>query len=351
MRILDKKESLSRTRLLDIFDRIQSLKVGVIGDFTLDAYWYADMTRSQLSRETPLFPRPVVRETYSPGGAANVAWNLADLRPKEVMAFTVFGADWRGQILKDCLHKVSVNTSSSLTVDNWSTPLFGKVVLTNEKLMQEDSRLDFINSTILSENRQEELFLKVQERLPELDALIIADYQACGVFGERLRMRLNELTIQKPALICIADSRQKIGSYHGMILKPNEVEAGQYLFPGRELNTISEQEWLEAGNRLSQQSGKAVYLTKGELGCWLFSDGQFTHIPSVKIPPPIDPVGAGDTFVAALAACLAAGAKTEEAGIVATLASAVTVKTLHITGTASPVAILSEYDAFESDPE
>jgi bifunctional ADP-heptose synthase (sugar kinase/adenylyltransferase) len=61
-------------------------------------YWYADMTRAQLSREAPLFNRPVVAETYSPGGAANVAWNLADLGVGEVHAITVLGADWRGSI-------------------------------------------------------------------------------------------------------------------------------------------------------------------------------------------------------------------------------------------------------------
>ena len=51
---------------------MRPLRVGVVGDFTLDGYWFADMTRSALSRETPLFPRPVVREHYSCGGAANV---------------------------------------------------------------------------------------------------------------------------------------------------------------------------------------------------------------------------------------------------------------------------------------
>jgi sugar/nucleoside kinase (ribokinase family) len=68
------------------------------------------------------------------------------------------------------------------------------------------------------------------------------------------------------------------------------------------------------------------------------------HIQAVKVPPPIDTVGAGDTFVAALAACLAGGASEFEAGMVATLASAVTIKILRMTGTASPSTILKEYD-------
>ena len=73
---------------------------GCCGDFVLDGYWYADMTRAQLSRETPLYNRPVVAETYSPGGAANVAWNLADLGVGEVHAISVLGKDWRGSLLE-----------------------------------------------------------------------------------------------------------------------------------------------------------------------------------------------------------------------------------------------------------
>lgn len=344
MKTIKINETLSRKRLIDILEAIQSVKLGVVGDFTLDAYWYADMTRSQLSRETPLFPRPVYKETYSPGGAANVAWNLADLQPKQTFAFTVFGQDWRGQILSEVLQKAGVDTSTSLTVDSWSTPLFGKVLLTNGNLMQEDSRLDFINPMALPENEQENLFLKIQEQIPDLDALIVADYQEYGIFGDRLRMKLIEAASNHPSLRFVVDSRQQVGSYPGMILKPNEAEAGTFLFPARDVRTISEQEWLEAGQRLSRHAGKPIFLTRGDQGCWLYSQDDVIHIQAVKVPPPIDTVGAGDTFVAALTACLASGASELEAGMVATLASAVTIKILRMTGTATQSTILKEYD-------
>ena len=48
-------------------------KIGIVGDFCMDVYWHADMTRSLLSRETPRFPLPVVREEFFGGAAANVA--------------------------------------------------------------------------------------------------------------------------------------------------------------------------------------------------------------------------------------------------------------------------------------
>jgi bifunctional ADP-heptose synthase (sugar kinase/adenylyltransferase) len=237
-----------------------------------------------------------------------------------------------------------VDTSTSLTISSWSTPLFGKVLLTNGHLIQEDSRIDFINSTALPTNDQETLFSKIEEQIQKLDALIIADYQGFGIFGDRLRMKLIEAASNHPSFIFVVDSRQQVGSYPGMILKPNETEAGEFLFPNRDVRTISEQEWLEGGQKLSRHAGKPIFLTRGEQGCWLFSEDSGIHIQAVKVPPPIDTVGAGDTFVAALAACLAAGANELEAGMVATLASAVTIKILRMTGTASPTSILNEYD-------
>ena len=63
-------EELSRVRLEEILLRLPARTIGVVGDLGLDAYWYADMTVSVISRETPRFPRPVMREAYSPGAGA-----------------------------------------------------------------------------------------------------------------------------------------------------------------------------------------------------------------------------------------------------------------------------------------
>ena len=58
-----------------------------------------------------------------------------------------------------------------------------------------------------------------------------------------------------------------------------------------------------------------------------------------------DTVGAGDTFISALAGTLAVGGSPWEAGVIANLAAAVTVEKLNQTGTASPDEILTKYDS------
>ena len=66
-------------------------------------------------------------------------------------------------------------------------------------------------------------------------------------------------------------------------------------------------------------------------------------MPGVALAPPLDPVGAGDTFLSACSAALAAGAHPLQAAALANLAAAVSVRKLRITGTASPQEILGLY--------
>jgi bifunctional ADP-heptose synthase (sugar kinase/adenylyltransferase) len=104
------KIPVDRIRLEQIINKIKDLRIGVVGDFILDGYWYADMEQSQLSRETATFPRPITREMYSSGGAANAAWNLSALGAAGVVGFSVIGDDWRGNILRS-LWKSDANLS------------------------------------------------------------------------------------------------------------------------------------------------------------------------------------------------------------------------------------------------
>ena len=76
---------------------IGRVRIGVLGDAALDVHWYADMKKSELSRETPHYPLPVVREEFSPGAAGNLAANVAALLPGRLDFCGVIGGDWRGE--------------------------------------------------------------------------------------------------------------------------------------------------------------------------------------------------------------------------------------------------------------
>jgi len=346
-------EFLTRARLEDILSRVRSLRVGVVGDFTLDGYWFADMTRSVISREAPLYPRPVVSEQYSCGGAANTAWNLAALGPVEVRAFTVLGDDWRGELLLRALRQAGVDPRDVLTAPGWSTPFFGKVILQANKLEQEDARLDFINTTPIPPESEASLLASVESALPELAALIVADYQPIGVITDWVLQGLNELARRFPQVVFTVDSRQRIGSFEDMVRKPNELEAAHWMFPDRAPELIGLDEYAEAAlrtqvdcvprleGRLEDYRGCPLFITLGERGCLVVSNGESQLVPAAPIFPPIDPVGAGDTFLSALTLALAAGAAPTEAACLGHLASAVTIRKLGITGAATPEEVLA----------
>ncbi len=340
---------LSIDKLKAILEAAREVRVGVVGDFTLDGYWHADMTRSVISRETPLFPRPVVRERYSCGGAANVAWNLAELGPAEVRAFTVLGPDWRGELLTQALREARVDPRDALTVPGWSTPFFGKVMLTNGDLRQEDARLDFVNTAGLALETEEDLLARLEAALPDLDALVVADYQAVGVITPGVLEGLNRLAGQNGQVVFTVDSRERIGQFQNMLRKPNRIEAARWLFPERSPEQIGLEDF--AGTALYPQvdCGCPLFITLGERGCLVLDGGESHLVPAVRVPPPLDTVGAGDTFLAALAIGMAAGALPVEAARFGHLAAAVTVRKLGITGAASPDEILAVWGTDSAD--
>jgi rfaE bifunctional protein kinase chain/domain len=336
---------LSKERLKEILNRFTERKIGVIGDLGLDAYWYADMTRSFLSRETPHFPRPVVREVYAPGAGANVAHNLSMLGAGQVVVFSVLGDDWRGAILRQEMARRGILVERLIVSPQRSTTTFIKPILMGYDSQQEDARLDFENAEPLSPALEEALIEIVARHLPGLDGLLIADQlDVNGVITGRVREALNSLAADHSDKLLVADSRQRIGLFRNMALKPNWVEATAAVYPDRDPRAVNRDELVQIGKTLNQRSGRPAFVTLSEDGVLVCAEGTHRYLQAAPVRPPLDPVGAGDTFIAALAATLAVGATPWEAGAIANLAAAVVVEKLNQTGTASPEEILARYD-------
>lgn len=337
---------LSKNRLSQILKDGQDLSIGVIGDLALDAYWYADMTRSLLSRETPLFPRPIVHEVYLPGAGANVAQNLKCLETGRVAVFSILGSDWRGEILKGEMSRRGIDTNHLLVSTGRKTNTYIKPMLTGYASQQEDARLDFENNEPLAQAMEEQLMRTIRDQIPNLDALLVADQiETNGIITGRMRAFLNQLAGEFPQKSFIVDSRQHIGDYRKMILKPNRMEALAAVSTGKDdSHKTDEDPVAQAGVELSQRCNRPVFITLGEQGVLVIDGKNEQLIPAAPVHPPLDPVGAGDAFIAALAVSQACGANPQEAGAFANLAAAVTVEKLNQTGTASPEEIAARFE-------
>ncbi len=310
-------------RFEDIFAGISGARIGVLGDFCLDAYWYADMRRSELSRETPHFPLPIVRESYSPGAAGNVAANLAALKPAAVMALGVIGRDWRGRILKDAMTAAGIDVCGLIEAEDRITNTFVKPMRMGfSGVPCEDPRLDFENTEPLSSDYEARLLQLLDAT--EMDVLCVCDQTRCGCITPAVRRRLCELGRQ--GMRIVVDSRDHIEQYTHVIVKPNEVEAARAFGAGS---------YEEIALRLSQHTQQTAIITLGAEGCLVCDGHTVEPVPACPVIPPVDICGAGDTFLSAFAAALAAGAAPAEAAAFANTASAVTIKKLNTTGTAS----------------
>ena len=343
---------LNRARLEQILDAMKNITLGVVGDFTLDGYWHADMEQSQLSRETATFPRPVVRETYSLGGAANVAWNVSALGVGAVRGFSVVGDDWRGGILHDLLASAGIQTSGILTQADRHTPFYGKVILTAVgRHPQEDARLDFINTHPLSAEIEDALLKALETSLASMDGLIIADYQSIGVITARVTRGLLYLAGRHGKKPFVVDSRERAGEFRQLILKPNDTEAARLFFPERSVAAVELAELAQAAVQHNRQIGQPIIITLGERGCLAAMGGESVILPGVHVPPPVDTVGAGDAFLASFTAAIASGATPIEAAGLANLSAAVTIKKIGVTGTASPAEIVSMYERWVTNED
>lgn len=332
---------LTENRVQEIAQAIKKVKICVIGDVCLDLYWYADMKRSRLSRETPHFPLPVVRESYTPGGCGNVINNVHALGVAELLPVSVIGEDWRGFLLDRWFEDHGIDTARILKSARGLTPCYCKPVRMGiSDVTYEDPRLDFENFEPIGPEEEARVLAVLDGAAARADVIAVSDQYRCGVITPAVRARLSALAQKMPVIV---DSREKATEYTGVIVKPNEVEAA--LAIGRDITglTLTDEEYAQIGCALQKKNGRPVVVTLGGRGALWCGEAGAVLAPTVPAEPPVDIVGAGDTFLSAFACAFAAGAPGAEALAFANLASGVTVKKIGTTGTATGEEILKKY--------
>ncbi|MBQ6067284.1 MAG: sugar kinase [Clostridia bacterium] len=325
---------LTKERIAEIRNDLREKTVGIIGDFCLDIYWRADMTRSELSRETPHFPLPVIDEAVSLGAGGNVAANLAALCPKKVVGLSLYGDDWRGMLLLEQAARAGIASDLFIRTQGRFTNAYCKPMKKGvSDVVYEDPRLDFDNYAPIDRATEDAVIANL-DRLAELcDVLCVADQFRYGIVTDRVRERI--ISHAKNGLPVIADSRYHIAKFTDCILKPNEAECWRAVYGDEGYLTASSDELTATADTLARRNRATVFCTLGDKGSYLTKGENGCRTPAVKVAGPLDICGAGDTTLAAFACALAAGASFADAAQLASLASAVTVNKIGVTGTAT----------------
>ncbi|HMO60105.1 MAG TPA: PfkB family carbohydrate kinase, partial [Roseiflexaceae bacterium] len=315
-------------------------------DFFLDRYLLIDPLLAEVSVETGLTAHQVVDVRATPGAAGTVTANLRALG-LQVTALGTIGDDGEGYELRRALRAGGVNCDHMVATPDRRTPTYTKPPVQHAgALPRELERLDIRTRTPLANHIRATLAERLTRLAPQVDLLIVADQMPeaeAGVVTSELRAALALLAEQLPQLPILADSRERIGLFHGLIIKPNLAEARRATALDDATMTPHEQA-AAAGRALLHHSRRPVFVTLGADGILVIEPGTTTHVAAPAVDGPIDIVGAGDSAMAAIAAALAAGATPAEAALLGNLAAAVTIRQLGTTGTASQQQIVAQWE-------
>ncbi len=340
-------------RLQQLLSAFRQRRIVVIGDFFLDKYLEVDPKLAEPSLETGKTAHQVVEIRKSPGAAGTVTNNLAALGAGTLHALGAVGEDGEGFDLCRGLEQIGCTTAGILRRDDISTPTYLKPRdLGVAGLAGEHSRYDTKNRKPLPGAISAELTAKLEQLLPDLDAVVIMDQvemENCGVVSSVFRTALNQLAERNPRKIFWADSRRFIQHYQRMIIKPNQFEAvgNENPAPGDE---VAIDELKAAIGRLRKETGATVFVTRGEQGI-MVSDPEVTMVPGVKVTGPIDPTGAGDSVTAGAVLTLASGGTPAEAALIGNLVASITVQQLGTTGTATPAQVTERLEVWRKQQE
>jgi bifunctional ADP-heptose synthase (sugar kinase/adenylyltransferase) len=320
-----------------VLARAPSLTVAVLGDLFLDRYLDIDATLTEPSLETGLDAYQVVRVRSSPGAAGTVINNLVALGVGRVCPIAVIGDDGEGYELRQALGRAGVvDARRVFSRAGRRTPTYTKPMLCEPgRPPRELSRLDVKNRTPLPRDAEDLVLYALQEVWPMVDALLVLDQvseEDCGAVTARVRDALADRAAADPDKFVLADSRESIGRFRGVALKPNRRECLRAALDTEEGDAAA------ATRLLAARAGRAVFCTLGEAGILLADParGEEAAVPGYPVRGPIDVVGAGDSTSAGIASATAAGLVPAQAAAFGSLVSSITIQQIGTTGTASP---------------
>ncbi|MGB2078986.1 MAG: bifunctional D-glycero-beta-D-manno-heptose-7-phosphate kinase/D-glycero-beta-D-manno-heptose 1-phosphate adenylyltransferase HldE [Vibrio sp.] len=281
----------------------------IIGDVMLDRYWYGPTGR--ISPEAPV---PVVKVDQSeerPGGAANVAMNIAALGGQATLV-GLTGQDEPAQVLAEKLSSLKV-VCDFVALDSLPTITKLRVMSRGQQLI----RLDFEDSFQGVEAHH--LSERLAKHVESVNAVIFSDYGKGAL--EHVQALIQQAN-QAKVPVFIDPKGSDFERYRGAtLLTPNLSE-----FEAVVGKVQGDDDLVEKANQLIEKYDlQALLVTRSEHGMSLIQRGQKPfHLPTLA-KEVFDVTGAGDTVISVLAASVAAGKPLDESCALANAAAGVVV--------------------------
>jgi D-beta-D-heptose 7-phosphate kinase/D-beta-D-heptose 1-phosphate adenosyltransferase len=333
-------EKISASRVREILTAAAKARVLVIGDVMLDQFIWGNVAR--ISPEAPV---PVVdfdRESFMPGGAANVARNLTALNATTEI-FGVVGNDTAAGQLKELLAEQKVGCDGLVESPSRHTSVKTRIVAHKQQVV----RIDRETRGSLNEKSTGDLLAAIKSKLDGADAVIVGDYGK-GVVTQALLNEIKTLCHERAIWLSLDPKPVHHLNLNSLsLITPNRKEAFELAdLPDetRNPNPLADKNLMQVAERLLNELHPAVLLiTLGELGMLLCQRNQKPfHIHTVA-QEVFDVSGAGDTVIATFSLAVAAGASPVEAAILSNHAAGIVVGKIG-TATTSPEELLKSFN-------
>jgi D-beta-D-heptose 7-phosphate kinase/D-beta-D-heptose 1-phosphate adenosyltransferase len=330
---------LTASRVRNILETARQTRILVLGDVMLDQFLWG-----RVARISPEAPVPVVefeRESFMPGGAANVARNLADLRTPTSL-FGVVGQDDAAKNLKRLLMLQGIGYTGVLSAANRNTSIKTRIVAHQQQVVRVDreSRHD------LDEKISNRLLAVLKNELKNAAAVIVGDYGK-GVITQSLLEEIKKLCRERGIWLSFDPKPVHRLNLRGLsLITPNRKEAfelAQMEDDTRAENPLEDKNLLRVAEKLLTDIAPAILLiTLGDHGMLLCQRNHKPfHIPTMA-QEVFDVSGAGDTVIASFTLAIAAGASPIEAAIFSNHAAGIVVGKVG-TATVHPEELLKSF--------
>ena len=298
----------------------QNARILVVGDVMLDRYWHG-----RTSRISPEAPVPVVRVANHedrPGGAANVALNIAALGGAATL-IGITGKDDAGDELARRLSAAGVLSNCQVTA---ASPTITKlrVISQNQQLLRVDFEEPFADADV------EAMTERAIQALDGQHVLVLSDYGK-GTVGAP--GTLIQAARQRGIPVVVDPKGTDFERYRGAtVITPNLAEFEAIVGPCQREDIL-----IQRGHELRQRLDlKALLVTRGESGMTLLRENAAPlHLPA-QAQEVFDVTGAGDTVVSVLAAALGAGQPLDVGTRLANLAAGLVVAKLGTAAISGP---------------
>jgi D-beta-D-heptose 7-phosphate kinase/D-beta-D-heptose 1-phosphate adenosyltransferase len=326
---------LRKDRLIDILNAMPGKRVLVLGDVMLDEYVWGNVKR--ISPEAPVIVVEVERDSYTPGGAANVVNNLQALGGVSSM-IGVVGDDDAGRSLMSCLEQNGVDVSGIVTDASRPTTKKTRIIAHSQQIV----RVDRESRKSLSRRALAQVIARLAEQMASIDIVVFSDYDK-GMAGRKVTQAVLDLAKQHGKLVLVNPKPSNVRQFKCaavMSLNQSEIEAATGI-------AVSDDKSLQRAARrlLNSVQPETLIVTRGPLGMSLFGiNGEMETVPAHPVEV-YDVAGAGDTVVSVLALALAAGATIGEAAVLANCAGGAVVRKVGVaTVTRNEIAALLNGD-------